>query len=278
MNIGNIGLINRGNDCYLNSTLQFITQGKKVNKQLLKYYNDSDLYKFFILLFKQKWDDTEAQLNPKDIKYLVSKKFKQFNNNYQQDSHEFLVCLLDLLENNTIKHFYDSKIESTIKCNYCNNISKTLQEQRFISLSIPDEQTTLRKCFKNYILQENLDDWKCEKCRGNKGTKKLLILNLSQYIIIHFKRFKWIKNGKRINTPIDFPIDWKINNNNKYKLRSIINHYGSFDGGHYTSTGRINSNKWLVYDDTKISKIQTNDIKNKFKTSAYLLLYEKFKE
>jgi len=277
METGHLRLINKGNDCYLNSALQFITQGKQVNKALEKHFKDSDLYCFFLLMFKQKWEDVEAQDNPRNIKYLVAKKFPQFNNNYQQDSHEFLVCLLDLLENPILKHFYDFKIVSTVKCDYCKKKSKTTQEQRFISLSIPKQETTLRQCFKNYILQENVS-WKCPKCRNNTANKQILILNLPKFLIIHLKRFEWFKNGKRINTPINFPINWKINNNNKYKLISIINHYGSFDGGHYTSIGKINTNKWIVYDDIRLSKIQTQHIKINYKTSAYLLLYEKIKQ
>jgi ubiquitin carboxyl-terminal hydrolase 8 len=275
MNIGYLALRNRGNDCYLNSALQFITQGRDVNKNLMKYFKESELYCFFLLMFKQKWDDKESQDNPKNIKYLVSKKFKQFDNNHQQDSHEFLVCLLDLLENKTIKKFYDSTIESTVKCNNCNHISKTKQSQRYISLSIPNQEITLRECLKKFILQEDITDWRCEKCKQNSGTKKNLILNLPKYLIIHFKRFRWLNNGRRINTPINFPINWKINNNNKYKLISIINHYGSFNGGHYTSAGRVNSKQWRLYDDSRVSSLNPTNITNNFNTSAYLLLYEK---
>ena len=277
METGHLRLINRGNDCYLNSALQFITQGKIVNNQLMKHFKDSDLFCFFLLMFKQKWEDVDAQDNPKNIKLLVAEKFPQFRNNYQQDSHEFLVCLLDILENKTIKKFYDSKIESTVKCNCCNYISKTKQSQRYISLSIPNKETTLRQCFKKYILQENITDWKCQKCKQNYGTKKNLILSLPNYLIIHFKRFRWLNNGQRINIPIDFPMNWKINQNNKYKLISIINHYGSFDGGHYTSAGRINSKQWLLYDDRIVSELNISKITNQFNISAYLLLYEKLK-
>jgi ubiquitin C-terminal hydrolase len=61
----------------------------------------------------------------------------------------------------------------------------------------------------------------------------------------------------------------------KYKLISIINHYGSFNGGHYTSCGRVKNNKWLSYNDSKINEINLDKIKNNFEVSSYLLLYEK---
>ena len=70
----------------------------------------------------------------------------------------------------------------------------------------------------------------------------------------------------------------KINSIEEWFIISIINHYGSFDGGHYTSIGKINTNKWIVYDDIRLSKIQTQHIKINYKTSAYLLLYEKIKQ
>ena len=63
--------------------------------------------------------------------------------------------------------------------------------------------------------------------------------------------------------------------NNKYKLRSIINHYGTFNGGHYTSCGRIHSDQWIDYNDKKNKPIKSQIIQNRYNISAYLLLYEK---
>jgi len=279
MSVGNIGIINNGNNCYLNSALQFISQAINVNRELLQYENNSHIYSHYIPFIKQKWSNESTNIyNPTNIKLVIAKKNRQFLNNYQQDCHELLVCLLDIMENQTIKKNFDSKILSKIKCNNCANISLVRHPIRFVSLSINDNESDLTTCFREFTSKENLEgNWKCEKCKRNNGTKQLIFENWSPYIIIHLKRFKWEKNGKRINTNFNFPINWSIKEmgHHKYKLISIINHYGSFNGGHYTSCGRIKSDNWLSYNDSNIREITLEKIKKNFNISSYLLLYEK---
>lgn len=277
--IGKIGIINHGNNCYLNSVLQFLSQAFKANQELLKYKDSSTIYSFFVPFIINKWSNTSIDIyNPTNIKFLIAKKNRQFFNNNQQDSHEFLVCLMDVMENKTIKTFFDSKILSIIKCNKCSLISHTRQSIRFVSLSINDNVCDLTSSFREFTSKENLKGtWKCEKCKNNDGSKQITFERWSPYIIIHLKRFKWNNNGERINTKFSFPINWSIKEmrHHKYKLISIINHYGSFNGGHYTSCGRVKNNKWLSYNDSKINEINLDKIKNNFKVSSYLLLYEK---
>ena len=279
MSVGNISIKNHGNDCYLNSALQFISQAIKANQELLQYENNSNIYSNYIPFIKQKWSSESTEIyNPTNLKFVIAKKNKQFFNNDQQDCHELLVCLLDIMENKTIKKYFDSNILSKIKCNNCTNISHVRHPIRFVSLSIDDNKSDLTTCFRKFISKENLEgDWKCEKCKHNNGSKQLIFENWSPYIIIHLKRFKWENGGKRINTKFNFPINWSIKEmeHHKYKLRSFINHYGSFNDGHYTSCGRIKSDNWLSYNDCRIREVTLEKIKKIFNISSYLLLYEK---
>ena len=45
-----------------------------------------------------------------------------------------------------------------------------------------------------------------------------------------------------------------------YDLFGVVNHYGSFESGHYTSFCR-NQNKWYCYDDTAVSDVNPSKIK-----------------
>ena len=56
-----------------------------------------------------------------------------------------------------------------------------------------------------------------------------------------------------------------------YKLSSIIRHYGTQNGGHYTSCSQV-GDKWYTFDDNNVSEIDSSNVVN---SSAYVLFYEK---
>ena len=47
-----------------------------------------------------------------------------------------------------------------------------------------------------------------------------------------------------------------------YQLYGVINHYGSYESGHYTAYGEnFYDNKWYNYDDNMIKDISKNSVK-----------------
>ena len=67
----------------------------------------------------------------------------------------------------------------------------------------------------------------------------------------------------------------KLNQFQKYTLRSICNHMGSLDSGHYTAFCKIQcSEKWAKFDDHKVSDINSQDIVTH---NAYILFYQALK-
>lgn len=46
----------------------------------------------------------------------------------------------------------------------------------------------------------------------------------------------------------------KKGDHNKYNLVSVVNHYGSMGGGHYTAFGRNKDDKqWYNFDDSSVT-------------------------
>ncbi len=72
----------------------------------------------------------------------------------------------------------------------------------------------------------------------------------------------------KLQTNVDFPINnFQVSkllvgpkSDTTYNLFAVINHYGSFESGHYTSYCR-NQNKWYCYDDNVVRDIDRNSIK-----------------
>lgn len=282
-NIGKVGLLNNGNTCYLNSSLQLLTQaGGYCNKMLKDYKNNkfknfNDLEKHIVMLMKNKWVSNEnIYFNPRYTQKVIAKQNSLFDPRLgkQNDAHEALIYIIDLLDHES-KLVFKSILTSNVKCKICNNISSTDEEFDILSLPFADKVSlSLLSFFKNEVTDENVF---CSKCKERtKSEKKYSAKMLGDNIIIHMKRFQTnLINGKfgkkKINDRIKIEEMLHINYH-KYELRGIILHRGSIDGGHYTFLGRDLVNKWVLYND---SKCMDFDLNSNHEISSYIFLYEK---
>ena len=129
-------------------------------------------------------------------------------------------------------------------------------------------------------LKEN-NEWFCPQCKEfQKASKKMEIYRAPQILVIHLKRFS---ANEKIDTLVDFPInDLDLNQyiiskeddqDLKYDLFAISNHYGGLGGGHYIAFAKNNIlNKWYKFDDSSIYDISENNLVS---SAAYVLFYRK---
>lgn len=155
---------------------------------------------------------------------------------------------------------------------------------------------TIQECFELFTREEKLDkenEWYCNKCKGHKqATKKMELYKLPDVLILHLKRFKTSRIGSfgsiyfpagstKINSFVEFPIEEinldefckKKNQNCKYQLIGVSNHYGEMGGGHYTAYCRNHfTNKWYEFDDASVSTAKQDEVVSQ---AAYMLFYQK---
>ncbi len=289
------GLNNLGNTCYLNSALQILVNCTVLSKVILSQTFRSDklnIYKKFLLNYRNSSD----AISPNEIKLLVGEKNNKFLNFQQHDSHEFLIHLIEVIEDELKKEYQDSKTEilgikledfmsnifdttvsSIIYSDEINEKSKTRTGEKILSLPIPNtSNSTLDDCINLYTKIEKLtgdSQWFSEKeKRKVDAYKRLYLKSLPKYLLIQLKRFNFFSFSNKNDTDVTVPLEFEIKNY-KYELRGIIYHMGGANGGHYISIIKQND-KWFACNDNSVNEI--NNITN-FLKKGYTYLFVKQK-
>ena len=165
-------------------------------------------------------------------------------------------------------------------CKKCKNITNKWETFNTLKGVIQNgEAVSLLDCIHGELNEENIDDYVCEKCSlRTSAIRKTKIWKLPNNLIIVLKRFT--HDGRKIHTSlipfIELSLSELFSNSspNKknaiYTIRSIVDHFGSAHGGHYTAQA-IRDDKCYLYDDQDIREID----EPKMGDSTYILFLEK---
>ena len=278
--IGQIGLRNLGNTCYLNSCLQLLSHsGYFVKTMFEEAINNKDKYndveKNMLDLFLNKWIHKNQVYNPSKIQKSIAKRNSIFDIGPQNDSSESMIFLLDMFQYKSLLKVFESKFNSIRKCMKCNNTFERIETFNLLTL---DVSSSINEGFKIFQKPEKMHGKvECGKCKTKQDFIRTYVIDdLSDNLIIHIRRFKE-RNNKYIkdNSPINIQNILDLNGY-KYDLRGFIVHSGRIGGGHYYFVAKNLVDKWNIYDDSKCFPININ-LKN-FESLGYIFLYEKIKK
>lgn len=189
--------------------------------------------------------------------------------------------------------------QSTVQCNGCNFVSYTWSPFGSLCLEISRPRATIQECMEVYSQPEDVEIH-CKQCCGSAeerigASKRLTIVYWPRVLIVQMKQWvlkadvaQLVAQGRRKQeqltendyikkpdyvmytdtlTPGDLRLHEGVEEAPKYTLRSIIEHSGNQNRGHYTNM-LVTSGGIYSVDDTKVR--QARSTRSQY---AYILMY-----
>lgn len=289
-------LINQTNICYLNSIIQclfncnliksiIINTKNPLFELLINCYNNNNLlpflhslknYNSFFNTFEQQ-DVHETFILLLDIFHkLLLQKNITLHKNLNQKEYQNIISYYKTFGYSPINNLFQGQYITTFKCSNCSKIEYSYEMFSDIQIPITYNENNnnmnnrsikdINEILTNFF-SENLTK-NCEYCKHNNiNFNKLSYINIfPNYLILLLKRF----DKSSINIFPNQIIYFEDNNN--YKLNSLIIHKGnSIHSGHYYTIINLN-NEYYILNDESIIKIEFKSIEF---NNIYLIIYEK---
>lgn len=226
------GLYNTGSICYFNSLLQVLASCTS-----LKDWKPKDPNNILGNIFMKCM--TRDKFNPIDSSELLSvlhSYIPQFGNG-QESASEALSLMINTIDDNDLNNLLIHRFKYVIKCLTCSHTSEQLKDHSMFFEMFHTLDVTVPNMLNHKSI---LADYKCNKC-NNIGAIRISNLTMLPEIILILFNVYYKKQKHMFPNTLEFPgiDDKKI----IYNVVGQVEHYGSLNGGHYTS-------KALRYDGT----------------------------
>uniref|UniRef100_A0A8C1CCL5 Ubiquitin carboxyl-terminal hydrolase n=1 Tax=Cyprinus carpio carpio TaxID=630221 RepID=A0A8C1CCL5_CYPCA len=238
---GYTGIKNLANSCYLSTTMQVLFSIPEFqrayvgNLQRIFDYSPLDPTQDF---------NTQIGISPKMFKALVSKGHPEFSSNRQQDAHEFLLHLINLVERNSSgsenpSDVFRFLVEERVQCCQTQKVRYTQRVDYLMQLPVPLEAASNREeliayeskrkeaeenmrpppepvraripftaCLQAFTEPENVPDfWSSALQAKSAGVKTSRFASFPEYMVVQIKKFTFGVDWvpKKLDVSIDVP-------------------------------------------------------------------------
>lgn len=287
----------------MNSALQCLRNINSLTEYLLKFpkniNKDTVTYEYIQLLnqFKGPNSSHYGFINPSKFKKKIEMKYKKYMDNSQHDSAEFILTLLNRL-NEELKDFpvQINKIKNKEIQNYFDQ-NKTIITKLFTIFTIIESQNNI-EFDPNFYLDlpistvEGKSLESIEECLREFQRSKAIYMNnkmeiettkicySSDIIIFNLKR---VNKGKHIENFVEYPEILNLGKfslnyegeSTKYELIGLIKHIGNERNGHKIAMCKDFRGEWYEYNDDTYKKLSSPPLDEDL---AFLFIYKRIKE
>ena len=239
-------------------------------------HGSSGVEKEFWRLMNQMSSQMMKTIRPTKFVSAFVDAYGRFVVGHQQDSHEFLMVMLDRI--NILEKLATGVMKEEVECQAC--LEKSLHSEDFtcLSIEIPKAEKhhvpiELESCIRETLSNEMVidDDWACTSCGGTFAEKSMQVASLPSVLLLHLKRFVLTDKGYQKNQRVVRLPEFFMMHTTKYQVIGTVNHWGaSMNSGHYTAN--INAGQWKCCDDLKISA--SGNLKE-YSSEIYLVVCQK---
>ena len=161
---------------------------------------------------------------------------------------------------------------------------------------------SLGDSLKKFNEKEHIEGYFCEKCNKKcKIGKRTYLSDLPEVVVLNLQRiiFDPTKGEKvKVHTRLTFPhllnfqeyMKDSKGNSYDYRLKGVVIHTGTSEGGHYYSIIRRGDGQWFKFNDQTVVPFDEKEIEREcfgglekdddwgpvqYSTNAYILFYEK---
>lgn len=221
-----VGLVNLGNTCFINSTLQCLARCQGFENFLRRHVSSCpsplescvtcSVGKVVVRLRKEGGET----FTPRGVIDKLGRISSSFRVGLQEDVHEFLAQLLDCMEreckkgNLEVCDTFNGEIISRVVCERCNTNSDTVEPLVILSLDVASV-SNIDQALQKFRSKEQLagdNSYRCETCKQRtRATKESFIRKLPKVLVIHLKRFDFCSlDLKKIQSQVSFPFLLRI--------------------------------------------------------------------
>lgn len=222
-------MMNVGNTCFLNSTLQALFHVPSManwlvsDTQHMVHCDSADTGCIICAMAKtlQASQSSQSAIRPSFVYSKLKAICKHLVMGRQEDAHEFLRYLIEAMEKSYLTRCRNFKeldqyskettplnqilggyLRSAVRCELCNHVSVTFQHFQDLLLDIR-KADTVEEAMKGYFARESLEGmgYKCEACKNKvSATKQFSLERAPNVLCIQLKRFS--TTGTKINKQI----------------------------------------------------------------------------